>query len=209
MKEYIYKILIIPLLTISCNSSVTKTTEEIKGITSISGVAKESEKTEEIQIPEIPKEYIDKNLKEFGIKASIKVPKTVKIYKSILNDNEGERDFVVVHLIESSNKKLEIIPTNYSMKNLLRNFELSAGLYYKTTKLVKDSNTVFFESVFKGETKEFNKHVYDFLIRIELGGKAYFMTTDSHQEFTAEEYAYKKEDILKLYAIAKSIVENK
>lgn len=208
MMKCIHIIFSVSLLTCACSQSTTEVIETSNTL-NIDSLKKKPDKLVDFQNHKTPEDYVTKNLKEYGIKASIKVPKTVKVYKSIINDNEGERDYVVIHLVESFNKKLEIIPTGYTMKSLLNNFELSEGLYYKTTKLVEDSNTVIFESEYKGDTKEYNKHVYNFLIRIELDGKAYFMTTDSHQEFTSEEYAYKKEDVLKLYSIAKSIVEKK
>lgn len=208
MRKCVYIIFAISLLTIACSQSSPGAIENTEIVVHDS-TKKKFEKLIGFQNCTTPESFITKDLQEFGIAASIKAPKTVKIYKSVINDNEGERDYVVVHLVESINKKLEIIPTSYDMKTLLNNFELSARLYYKTTKLVVDSNSVVFESEHLGETQEFNKHVYNFLIRIELGGKAYFLTTDSHQEFTSEEYAYKKEDILKLYSIAKSIVEKR
>lgn len=206
MRKCVYIIFSVLILTVACSQSGTEVKQNTESVDHNSSKQKVDEMFA-FQNCKIPDSYITKDLKEFGVKASIKVPKTVKIYKSIINDNEGERDYIIVQMDESVNKKLEIIPTNYNMGSLLNNFELSTGLYYKTTKMVVDSNSVVLVSERKGETHEFNKHVYNFIQRIELDGKTYFLTTDSHQEFTRIEYAYTKEDVLKLYAIAKSLVK--
>lgn len=209
MRISIYITLLIPLLTLGCNYSTKEASNNNDTNTHIYTPpdAKKNDTLIAIQAPEIPADYITKKLDDYGIKASVKVPKNAKIYKSIINDNEGEREYLLVHLVESSNKKLEIISTRYDLNTLIKNFELSSALYYKTKRVQVDSNTVFFDSEYKGETQEFNKHVYNFLVRVRVGEKFYFITTDSFQEFTSEEYAYKKEDVLKLYSIAKSLTK--
>ncbi len=191
---------------ISCQT-VNDESEKPKAKVSVDSVINSEETA--FELPVIPSGCIKHELKKFGLNASIIAPEKAYIYTSTINDNEGEREYIVIQTSESSNKKLEIISSTTSFVEAKKKIESPTNLYYNAKKMYSDSATFFYVSYRKSSTENYNKTAYNFLVTDSIDGRLYHLRTDSEQDFTSPDFAYSKQDVLNLYAMARSLKPNK
>ncbi len=161
------------------------------------------------ELPVIPGGCVKHELKNFGLNASIIAPEKAYIYTSTINDNEGEREYIVIQTSESSNKRLEIISSSINFTEAIKKIESPANLYYNTKRMYSDVSSVFYVSYRKSSTENYNKTSYNFLLTDSIDGQLYHLRTDSEQDFTSPDFVYSKQDVLNLYAMARSLKPNK
>lgn len=204
----IKKIYIFILLAgiISCQT-VNDENEKPQAIAPIDSTINSGETS--FELPVIPSGCIKHELKKFGLDASIIAPEKAYIYSSTINDNEGEREYIVIQTSESSNKKLEILSSKINFVDAIKKIESPSNLYYNTKRMYIDSSSFFYISYRKSSTENYNKTAYNFLIANSINGQLYYLRTDSEQDFTSPDHAYTKQDVLNLYAMARSLKPNK
>jgi len=177
--------------------------------------AKISEADIDLTVPVLPSDYILINLSKIGLDGTATVPKGADIQKSTLMDNEGTRSEYIINAFNvitgdtsldkygGISAEIEIFTTGWTLekhKEYIKNSVIA-----KWHKLLKEGAEYFIYST--GPVNTWNqplrgkdKDVYQFLIlkKSKKGNKQYCICSNSS-------YDLAKDEMLRLFAIAKSI----
>ena len=147
-----------------------------------------------IDMPALPAEYVEFDLSEFGFSASIMAPPDAAVHTSMLINNDGEQEQIVVRLSEESNVRLNIFKSTKdfaSAKVDVEGYTIDKFHSY----LVEDESSAFYYA----QKNVDDAHVFNFVCVWEKDGAYYQASGNGGME------ALTKEEALMLYTMAKSV----
>jgi hypothetical protein len=147
-----------------------------------------------IDMPALPADYVEHDLSEYGFAASIMAPADAAIHTSMLINNDGEQEQIVVRMSEESNVRLNIFKSTKGFveaKVDVEGYTIDSFHSY----LVEDETSAFYYAKKNVDDSD----VFNFVCVWEKEGE-YFQGSGNGGMETLT-----KEDALMLYAMTKSV----